>query len=87
MTNRLTDEQVAELRARFAGGARQVDLAQEYGISQNTVSSLVRGRTRKNAGGPVLRDAGRKLTDEQVLSIRNALADGTPAAALAARLT
>jgi hypothetical protein len=50
---RLTDGQVREVREKFRNGARQVDLAEEYGISQNTVSSLVLGRTRRACGGPI----------------------------------
>ena len=33
---RLTDAQVVEVREKFAGGVRQVDLATEYGVAQNT---------------------------------------------------
>lgn len=50
---RLADAQVVELRERYAAGARQVDLAKAYGVRQNTVSSLVLGRSRVSAGGPI----------------------------------
>lgn len=39
----LTADQVREVRTRWAAGARQVDLAATFGISQSTVSRLVRG--------------------------------------------
>jgi transcriptional regulator with XRE-family HTH domain len=75
---KLTDEQVVELREAYNRGDRQVDLGRRYGISQNTVSSLVTGRTRKDAGGPVSPASSRKLTNAQALAIREAVADGTP---------
>ena len=74
----LRDDEVVEIRVKFAAGARQVDLAAEYRINQNTVSSLVTGRTRTRAGGPVSRGSGRKLDSADVLAIRKGLADGTP---------
>jgi hypothetical protein len=43
---KLTEAQVAEIRARYAaGGVRQVDLAREYGVSQVNISHVVRGTT------------------------------------------
>lgn len=85
MSVRLSDEQVVEIRARFAAGARQVDLAAEYGISQNTVSSLVTGRTRRKAGGPITRNRARKLDMVEVIDIRNELADGASQVEIAER--
>lgn len=82
---RLSDEQVVEVRARFAAGARQVDLAAEYGISQNTVSSLVTGRTRRKAGGPITRGSARKLDSVDVVDIRNELTDGASQVEVAER--
>jgi hypothetical protein len=46
----LTREQVAEVRSRYAaGGVRQVDLADEFGVTQSAISSIVRFATRKEA--------------------------------------
>lgn len=43
---KLTEEQVREIRARYyAGGVRQVDLANEFGVAQTTISSVVRKLT------------------------------------------
>ncbi|WP_430867918.1 hypothetical protein [Demequina aurantiaca] len=50
---RLSDADVVTLRERYAAGAKQVDLAESFGVSQNTVSALVLGRTRVAAGGPI----------------------------------
>lgn len=45
-TSKLTQQQVDEIRARYAaGGIRQKDLAAEYGVSQSNVSVLVRNMT------------------------------------------
>lgn len=45
-TSKLTQQQVAEIRKRYAaGGIRQKDIAAEYGITQSNVSFLVRNIT------------------------------------------
>lgn len=42
----LTDQAVAAIRERHrAGGNRQVDLAKEYGVTQSTISKVIRGAT------------------------------------------
>lgn len=44
---KLTDAQVAEIRARYLqGGVRQQDLASDYGVSQTQISLLVRYKSR-----------------------------------------
>lgn len=82
---RLTDEDVVEIRLRYREGARQVDLADEYGVSQKTISSIVIGRTRAAAGGPLTTGGARKLTSADVVQIRELSADGMGTAALASR--
>lgn len=53
--HRLTDEQVAQIRARYAGGGvYQKDLAEEYGVSQQLVSLIVRSRRRARVTNPAL---------------------------------
>lgn len=37
------------IRARYAAGEKQAALAMEFGVTQGAVSSIVRGRTRKEA--------------------------------------
>ncbi len=81
----LSDAQVRELREKYAAGARQVQLADEYGVRQNTVSSLVTGRSRLEAGGPILPGKSRKVTSEEVVAIREAVAAGTARADISAR--
>lgn len=41
---RLTDDQVQQIRRRHAAGAKQVDLASEFGVTKSQVSSIVRGK-------------------------------------------
>lgn len=81
----LSDAQVRELREKYASGARQVQLAEEYGVRQNTVSSLVTGRSRLEAGGPILPGKSRKVTSGEVVAIREAVAAGSPRSEIAAR--
>lgn len=49
---RLSDEEVAEIRALCARGERQRDVARIYGCTQAHVSLLVRGRLRKRPSTP-----------------------------------
>ena len=51
--SKLTVEQVVQIRERRAMGARQVDLAEQFGISGGLVSMIVRGLRWPNAGGPI----------------------------------
>lgn len=48
---KLSDDQVAEIRERYAvGGISQTALAREYGVNQTNISSIVRGDTYKVIG-------------------------------------
>lgn len=42
---KLTAEKVREIRARYAAGANQYDLATEYGVKQPTISNIITGKT------------------------------------------
>lgn len=73
----LTPEQVAELRALAAAGHTQTALAERFGVSQSCVCNAVTGKTWGEAGGqPVRRGQWRKLTAEQVRTVRALLAGG-----------
>ena len=49
----LTDSDVDLIRQRYAaGGIRQVDLAEEFGVSFQTISKVVRGDRRQEQDGP-----------------------------------
>lgn len=42
---KLTDEQVREIRARYAaGGVTQKQLGREFGVGQTTISAILRRR-------------------------------------------
>lgn len=60
MKRALTPEDVRRLRERRAEGIAQEDLAEEFGISQSLVSSIVTGRRYAQEGGPIER--GRRYT-------------------------
>jgi len=44
---KLTNKQVEEIRNRYASGEYQTPLAKEYGVSQNAISLIIRGKTYK----------------------------------------
>lgn len=48
----LTDEQVRKIREMRNQGAPQVELAKLFGVTQATISKIVRHEARKDAGGP-----------------------------------
>lgn len=50
---KLTNDLVREMRERRSLGARQVDLAVDYGISVGHVSDIVNGLSWQDAGGPI----------------------------------
>ena len=52
---KLDAERVRLIRERRAAGARQKDLAQQFGITDGEVSMIVRGLRWANAGGPIER--------------------------------
>ncbi|MAD95788.1 MAG: hypothetical protein CMB99_00530 [Flavobacteriaceae bacterium] len=64
---RLTDEQVIEIRERFAGKEDAKDLANEFGVSSQHIRALARGRFLPQVGGPIVRR--RLITDEEILGI------------------
>lgn len=88
---KLTDDQAAAIAARYrAGGVRQVDLANEYGVSKSAIQLLLSGKNWKGLGAPVegMRHAPkrslRRLTDEaRSALIAEYLAGGISQTALA----
>lgn len=50
---KLSDSQIIEIRERRAAGARQIDLAQQYGVSGGQISMIVRGHRWPEVGGPI----------------------------------
>lgn len=50
----LTDEQVLEMRHRYAeGGVTDLQLAMRYGVPRNLVTNVLSGKNYKHVGGPI----------------------------------
>ena len=45
--NKLTEEQVTEIRQRLAEGEQQIPIAARYGVRKSTISMIKSGRIRK----------------------------------------
>lgn len=50
---RFSDDAIRTMRLRYANGARQVDIADDYGITNGLVSQIVRGLRYREAPGPI----------------------------------
>lgn len=50
---RLTDADIITIRERRAAGARQTDLARDFGVTDGQISMIVRGKRWPNVGGPI----------------------------------
>ncbi len=50
---KLTEQDVLTIRMRRANGARQKDLARDFGISEGEVQGIVYGLRWKHVGGPI----------------------------------
>ena len=83
MPVRLSDSQAVALRQRYRNWTTQVALAAEFSVSQSTASSLVVGRARVDAGGPITHRPRQKMTDDDVLKLRHRAAEGASVGALA----
>lgn len=76
---KLTDEEVRTIRSRYASAeVTAKSLARAFGVSIQNVLAILRGTSRKTAGGPIStirpiygsRVIGSKLTDAKVTEIR-----------------
>lgn len=79
-TAKLTDEQVKEIRDRYAArGATQQALADRYGVTRVHISRIISGASRFSVeqypNGPERR-TNFKLTSKQIDNIRKAYAAG-----------
>lgn len=52
-SGKLTDEEIITIRERRAAGARQADLARDFGVTDGQISMIVRGKRWPNVGGPI----------------------------------
>lgn len=87
---RFTEQQVLDIRRRYATDTITMDaLGAEYGTKNQTISSIIRGKSWAHVSGPknmVVRPRHRKLTDDQVREIRASRAAGETCIAIAVRL-
>lgn len=72
---KLTQAQVREVRARLAAGDRQVDIAQDFGVRQQTISLIKRGETWYWLDAPPRRMSG-QLDPAEVQEIRRQIEAG-----------
>jgi len=71
MTKRkYTDDQIIDIRTRYADGESQSTLADEYDTTQPYISKIVLGREYADVGGPIANSKERKLSDEDIADIR-----------------
>jgi DNA-binding XRE family transcriptional regulator len=76
-TAKLTDEEVIQIRDRYAsGGVSQQDLANEFGLSQVSISDIVRHVNWRHLGGPLADSGNAKLSEADVIQIRARYAAG-----------
>ena len=83
---KMTPDKVVEMRQRFAAGETIYELGPVFGISAQTAAQVIRRETWKHVldGAPIPpRSTHRKLTREQVTTIRMRHAHGTSGARLA----
>lgn len=58
---KLSDAQVREIREKRKAGVAEADLAEDFCVAQSTVSSIITGLRRLDAGGPITgRDYNRR---------------------------
>lgn len=57
---KLSAEKVRVIRERYAAGATQIALADDYGVTNGLVSQIVRGLRWPNAPGPIQRKRERR---------------------------
>ena len=62
---KLTDEQIITIRERRASGARQSDLAEQYGVSDGQISMIVRGIRWPHIGGPIETERKYRKTNDK----------------------
>lgn len=87
------DSEIVEMRELYAQGQTQRAIARRFGVSKGMVASVVKGRMRAEAGGPIAvppedqagaNNPSARLTEDDVRSIRTRYEAGTTQAALAA---
>lgn len=81
---KLTESQVVEIRHRYADGATQPELADEYSVEKPTIQHIVEGYSWQGAGGPITKrgrpegekNPASKFTNAEVKELRQHYARG-----------
>jgi uracil-DNA glycosylase len=63
----LTDQDVRDIRKMYsAGGVTLMELEEQFGVSVSYLSRLVRGKYRRDAGGPIVAGRGRETEGGEI---------------------
>lgn len=96
----LNESDVLEIRHRYAQGESVTAMAREFGVIRPTIVNVTRGRSWSHIGGPVGKrpkslekrvilkgeqTSGAKLTDDEVLELRELYAEGATSGDLSER--
>ncbi len=77
-SQKVTDADVKAIRIAYAdGAATKQELVANYGLCLDTVRSIINGRHRPRAGGPITAPRTPKLTTEAVKAIREEYANSS----------
>lgn len=70
--HKLSQKDAEDIRTAYANGARSIDLAERYGIAKENIIGIVKGKTWKCAGGPIVtvKNIALRLSDDDVREIR-----------------
>jgi hypothetical protein len=83
---KLTDDEVFEIRVLHKSGSTMNELADVYGVTKTNIWFILVGKSRKEAGGPLVVSKGKfKLTEDDVREIRRLITSGTSDEELAQR--
>lgn len=81
---KLTEADVVAIHARCCAGAKQADVAAEYGVSQGAVANIMRRHSWISVA--LVRGPGRGITDDMLVQAAEALRAGSSLRAAAAEI-
>lgn len=83
---KFTNAEIVVLRELFSAGCWSLaEFAARLGVHQVTMWGIIRGKTYKGAGGPIIEDFGWFMTEDNVIECRTLRADGWLLSELAAK--